>query len=124
MTRTCVTLITPSGAGKISTPTAVGPMPTITVGSGDLTSPSLTPTTTGRRTATDIGPGLRLMGGRGLVMNPGVGHRITMVVGFTTIAIGPGVHIATTAHGEAGGGRRWLRSSPSISISDTIAGTP
>ena len=53
-----------------------------------------------------IGPGVRRSDGRGLVMNPGVGRLITMVVGFITTTIGHGVRAVVTTVTAVGGDQR------------------
>ena len=63
--------------------------------------------TTGRRIVMAVGPGLHLMDGPGLAMNPGAGRLITMVVGFITTTTGPGVRAANSTGTAVGGGRRW-----------------
>ena len=70
-----------------------------------------------------IGPGVRLMAGRGLAMNRGVGRLITTVVGFTTTAIGHGVRAVSFTGIAVGGVRRSSRSCSTFRSATTFAGT-
>ena len=66
-------------------------------------------TTTGRRIATDIGPGVRLMAGPGSDMSHGVGRLITTAAGFTTTTTGPGCRVAGSTESAVGGDQRSWR---------------
>ena len=103
--------------------TAIGITPTILVGSGGLVATRSAFSTTGRRIDTGIGPGARLMAGRGSDTNPGVGRLITMGAGFITTTTGPGVREVSFTRSVAGGARRWLHSCSTFRLATTSAGT-
>ena len=100
---------------------ATGSTARITAGSGGHTRACSTPTLIGRHIATVIGPGVRLMVGRGWETSRGVGRRITTAVGSFTTATGPGRRAASSTGTVVGGGLRSWLSSRLISRSETIS---
>src|SRR6185436_11385162 len=85
------TTINTFGVQKISTPMVIGPTQQTTVGSGGHIRRSSMSILTGLLIVMDVGFGVRLTAGPGLVMSRGVGRLTTMVAGCFMGAIGHGV---------------------------------
>ena len=103
-------------------PMAIGPTQTISAGYGDRMSQQSAHSMIGHRTVMVIGRGVRRMAGRGLDMNPGVGRLTTMVVGFITTAIGPGVREVSFTGIAVGGVRHSSHSYSTFHSATTFAG--
>src|ERR1051325_7461444 len=109
--RASVTTTRTSGAQRYWTLTAIGSTRVITAGSGVPLRPSSITITTGPRTATANGAGVRLTGGRGSATSPGAGLLITMDAGSITTTTGAGPRVVRAISPGATGGDR--PSSPS-----------